>query len=107
MLRTTLQIPATDGGTWRRIRPVLFESKFVDEVDPEKQFQFVKDPTITSKVKSQEWHEAFASILIKKYGEYKDHGIHTPECVMKHSREYELSSNVYLEFRRDDRGRRR
>lgn len=92
------QIPATDGGTWRRIRPVLFESKFVDEIDPTKKYHFAKDPTVTTKVKSTEWHEAFASILIKKYGEYRDGGIHTPECVMMYSKEYELSSNVYLEF---------
>lgn len=92
------QIPATDGGTWRRIRPVLFESKFVDEIDPCKPYQFLKDSTITTKVKSVEWHEAFASILIKKYGDYKDYGINTPECVLKHSKEYEMSSNVYLEF---------
>ena len=59
------QIPATDGGTWRRIRPVLFGASSWTRWTPKSNFSS-SDPTITSRVKSQEWHEAFASILIKK-----------------------------------------
>lgn len=91
-------IPATDGGTWRRIRPVRFKSKFVDTVTKGDGYEFKKDSKILKNIKKKEWREAFASILIHMYGVYRDRGVRTPESVLEHSREYQKSSNLYLEF---------
>lgn len=94
------EIPSSDGGTWRRIRPIEFKSKFVDRVSEEDDdgYHFKKDPTIMRKIKSIEWRQAFAGILVYYYKRFRRFGIKEPDSVMKHCREYEKSSNVVLEF---------
>lgn len=94
------EIPSTDGGTWRRIRPIEFKSKFVDRITEEEDdgYHFKKDGSIMRKIKSIEWRQAFASILVEYYKRFRQHGIKEPDSVMKHCREYEKSSNVVLEF---------
>ena len=63
-------IKSNDEGTWRRIRVVEFESKFVDKPskDP-KDKEFQKDKTLEDKFKS--WAPIFASMLIRKVNETK------------------------------------
>ena len=94
------EIPSSDGGTWRRIRPIEFKSKFVDQIIPEEDdgYHFKKDASIMRKIKSVEWRQAFAGILVYYYKKYRQQGIKEPDSVMKHCREYEKSSNVVLEF---------
>ena len=67
---TLFDIKSNDEGTWRRIRVVDFESKFIDNPsdDPEKK-EFKKDKTLEGKFES--WVPIFASMLIKKVNETK------------------------------------
>jgi P4 family phage/plasmid primase-like protien len=91
-------ISATDGGTWRRLRVVRFRSRFVDNPNPGSIYEFKKDAKIMKNIHKKEWREAFASILIHTYGEYRDNGLVTPESVIEHCKEYQKQSNMFLEF---------
>ena len=73
-------IPANDNGTWRRLRVVAFESKFVDVPDPANPRQFIKDKYLDKKLES--WKEAFMSILIERFKSYKVRGIVEPRKVI-------------------------
>jgi P4 family phage/plasmid primase-like protien len=67
---TLFDIKANDEGTWRRIRVVDFESKFIDNPseDPNDK-EFKKDKTLEGKFLS--WAPIFASMLIKKVNQTK------------------------------------
>ena len=91
-------IPSADGGTWRRIRVVPFETKFVDnptEPNHRKKINNIDD-LIT------EWKSAFLSILINRYKSYISNGIDEPEKVLAHTKEYEANSDIYMEYIRDN-----
>ena len=91
------KIPSTDGGTWRRLRVVQFQSKFVDDPDPNKPNEHAKDISIPQKLK--QWKTAFMGILIEMYGEYKRSGkLHEPESVLKYTNEYKRKSDALMEF---------
>lgn len=54
-----------DYGTWRRIKPVCFKSKFVDDPNPSNPNEKLSDPHINDRL--EEWKAAFASLLVKSY----------------------------------------
>ena len=85
---TLFDIRSNDEGTWRRIRVVEFESKFVDNPSTNpNDYEFKKDKTLENKFKS--WAPIFASMLIRIVnetgGEVKD----CPEVL--------AASNMYRE----------
>lgn len=85
---TLFDIRSNDEGTWRRIRVVEFESKFVDNPSTNpNDYEFKKDKTLENKFKS--WAPIFASMLIgivnETGGEVKD----CPEVL--------AASNMYRE----------
>jgi P4 family phage/plasmid primase-like protien len=57
-------IPATDNGTWRRLRVVPFESEFVDE-NPTGERQFAKDEELAEEF--PEWRQPLMWLIITKY----------------------------------------
>ena len=91
-------VPSDDGGTWRRIRVVKFESKFCDNPDPNNPNEFPIDTSLSQRF--DEWAEAFMSILIeyhrrlviKKYKEAE------PEEVLECTREYQRRNDVVADF---------
>lgn len=87
-------IPANDGGTWRRIRVVDFPSKFVD--DPSGPNEFKKDTEIPQKLKS--WAPCFVSLLIEMYSKYIKEGLKEPESVIQYTKDYQRRSDVYLDY---------
>ncbi|KAJ3230663.1 hypothetical protein HDU81_004323 [Chytriomyces hyalinus] len=52
-----------DYGTWRRLKPITFNSRFVD--NPTKENEFQPDPAINDKLNY--WKTAFISLLIDRY----------------------------------------
>ena len=88
------EIPSADGGTWRRIRVVPFETKFVDNPTEENHEQKINN--IDDLI--DDWKSAFLSILIENYKIYIRDGINEPEQVLLHTKEYEKNSDLYIEY---------
>ena len=91
-------IPSADGGTWRRIRVVPFEMKFVDV--PTEPYHRIKINNIDDLI--AEWKPAFMSILINRYKAYISNGIDEPPKVLLYTNEYQKLSDVYMEYIRDN-----
>lgn len=90
-------IPSSDGGTWRRLRVLPFNSKFID--NPKEPHEFKKDPYFIEKVQSLK--PEFMSILIHYYKDYAENGLKEPVEVMKYTNEYEKQSDIYSGFIED------
>lgn len=90
------KVPPDDDGTWRRIRVVEFIAKFTDTPDPENPNEHYKDYQLDEKL--ARWKEAFMFILLEYYKKYKEHGLFEPEEVKKATREYQKTSDIYIEF---------
>jgi P4 family phage/plasmid primase-like protien len=89
-------VPSDDGGTWRRIRVVEFQSKFTDVPDPEKENEFLVDTDLSEKFST--WNEAFMGMLIEYYKKYRTSGITEPEEVLQCTKEYQKNNDIFLEF---------
>lgn len=95
---TLMDIKSRDDGTWRRIRKVDFESKFVDKIDPddkENPYQFLKDHDLERKMEN--WKETFMAMLVEIA--YKTNGM-VKDCdiVMQASNSYRLGQDRYAQF---------
>lgn len=96
-------IHSMDRGTWRRIRVILFGTKFVDTTDPEykakKPNVFLKDEDLDKKLRR--WREAWFSLLIHTYKtQYIVNGLHPiPSIVMQESNKYKESFDQYGKFK--------
>jgi len=91
------EVPSADGGTWRRIRVVPFNTKFVEnptESNHKKIIKNLDDLMI-------EWKSAFMSILIEKYKLYIRDGIDEPPKVLIYTNQYQNNSDIYMEFIKD------
>ena len=88
-------IPASDGGTWRRLRVTPWETEFVDK--PKESHQFKKDPKLQEKM--EKWNQPFVWLLLNKYyPDYIKNGLIEPAKVTKYTNAYKKDSDVYLEF---------
>jgi P4 family phage/plasmid primase-like protien len=97
-------INSMDRGTWRRVRLIPFESKFVNPGDKElgQPNVFLKDMNMNAKFKK--WRSAFFSLLVHIYiTQYAvaDNGTlePAPEIVMKKSMDYRETFDSYARFR--------
>lgn len=88
------EMPSADGGTWRRVRVVPFEMKFVD--NPTESFERKKINNLDDLM--IEWKSAFMSILIEKYKKYIKYGIYEPKKVLIQTTEYQQNSDIFSEF---------
>jgi phage/plasmid-associated DNA primase len=93
-----------DHGTWRRVRLIPFESKFVVPGDKDigKPNIFLRDMNLNSKLKK--WRVGFLSLLVHTYvTEYavSDNGTlePAPEIVMKESQNYRGTFDSYARFK--------
>ena len=89
-------VPSTDGGTWRRLLKIDFNSKFVE--NPKKSNEFLIDNTLKLKIK--EWAPVFTSYLINLYvKEYKlKEYLHVPDVIKYSTDEYKLENDFFTEY---------
>lgn len=104
MCNTLPTINSMDRGTWRRVRLIPFESKFVNPGDKEigQPNVFLKDMNLNAKLKK--WRIPFFSRLVHIYlTQYavSDNGTlePAPEVVMKESQNYREAFDSYAKFR--------
>ena len=92
------EIKSIDGGTWRRIRVVDFMSKFVENPDPNNQYEFKLDTTLKDKI--SQWAPAFVSYLIHIYTTMYDIPNKEPEPaeVTASTTQYRKEQDLYREF---------
>jgi P4 family phage/plasmid primase-like protien len=90
------KVPTTDGGTWRRIRVVPFNSKFVN--NPTKPNEYKIDPHLTDK--AEKLAEAFMSVMIYYYNSVKHNNfiINEPKEVTIFTDEYKNDNDQYQDF---------
>lgn len=89
-------LPPDDGGTWRRVRKITFDSKFVDDPNPENPNEFKIDQDLDKKW--PEWKVPFMSLLIHYYNKFKDVPNKEPQEVIDATKEYQHGNDVYAEF---------
>lgn len=91
-------IPSTDDGTWRRLRVIPFEMKFVDNP------RLPNERKINRRIKDElpKWRVALMSILIDRFRNYKINGLIEPAKVTQFTLEYQKNSDIYLEFINDN-----
>ena len=87
-------IPATDKGTWRRLRVVEFGSEFVDNPVGPRQYKIDK----TLKQDIENWAPQFMALLIETFKDYKKNGLHEPNDVVQFTKKYQQDSDHFLEF---------
>ena len=92
-------IKATDDGTWRRIKPVPFLSKFSDKkpfADPvNEKWQFAIDLNIKNNF--ERWVDVFMALLVKKAFE-TDGKVKKCSVIEKRKRKYRMSQDPIHEF---------
>lgn len=85
-----------DGGTWRRLRVTEFLARFVDNPNPDKQYEFAIDYDL--KQKMTYWLPYVMSILIHYYKKQKTEGIKEPKEVTVATNRYKGDNNEFEEY---------
>jgi len=90
------KINSTDGGTWRRVRVVPFESKFVE--DPRKPNEFLRRDGILKELR--DCRGIFMSYLLEEYDLYKKNRrkLTPPKKILMRTKKYKGSSDTYSSF---------
>lgn len=88
---TLPEVPSADGGTWRRIKLLPFDSKFVDNPDPEKINEFLIDYDLPGKL--PDLAPYLLSLLIELYYDYAENGNPPPPDVTAATNEYKRRSD--------------
>lgn len=89
-------VASIDGGTWRRIRVIEFNSRFCDHPNPSKPNEFKIDPQL--KMKMNNWKPYFMSILIYWYKKTLKEGIQEPSEVKRATTKYKADNDKFNEF---------
>ena len=95
------ELPYDDEATWRRVRAVEFQSKFVDEADWDKTdpYQFPKDESLSEKF--PKWKEPFMWILLHYHNKWKDNGLREPKQVLECTNQYKAQNDHFADFYRN------
>jgi P4 family phage/plasmid primase-like protien len=91
-------ISARDGGTWRRVRAIPWESEFIDG-EPKEPHQFKKDKKLTRRF--DDWKQPLMWLILNKYFmkfRDNDYDIVEPEKVTEATKNYKKDSDIYYEF---------
>lgn len=87
-------VTSSDGGTWRRIRVIDFNSRFCE--NPKKSNEFLIDTNIKTKLNI--WKPYFMSILIHHFNLYKKEGLVEPDEVKNSTNKYKTDNDKFNEF---------
>lgn len=92
------KITSDDGGTWRRIRVIQFPMKYVENPDPNNEFEAKIDVKLKEKI--EQWAPAFASYMIHIYITKYDtkNNVPEPEEVMMSTNKYRKAQDLIREF---------
>lgn len=85
-----------DGGTWRRIRIINFDTKFVVEPDPTHPNELPLDPDLMQKFPM--WAETFMSMLIAHFAEIDPGKVFDPPEVICATDKYKMSNDLMGQF---------
>ena len=100
------EIPASDDGTWRRLRVIPHESKFVEQnPSPRKEDkQFLIDELLKEEMK-QEWGQGLMWLVITKYYPIYEKGINgskykikEPEKITIFTKKYQMKSDIIMKY---------
>lgn len=90
-------VQSIDGGTWRRIRVIEFNSRFCDNPNPQKPNEFKIDPTIRFKMEA--WRPYFMSILLHWYKKFlEEPTFEEPSEVKKATNKYKIDNDKFNEY---------
>jgi len=100
-------INSDDDGTWRRLRVIPFDSKFVKPSDLTKEMRagvwpakhFPADHSLSERL--PEWKQSFMGKLIIFYQKYKKNGLMHPPLVLQKTNEYRKRCDVFQDFMSD------
>lgn len=87
-------VPSDDGGTWRRIRLVEFQSKFVQ--NPTKENEFPIDVNISQKF--PQWAPHFMCMLLEMFKQTSSEPIFEPAEVLTCTRDYQKNNDYFADF---------
>jgi P4 family phage/plasmid primase-like protien len=92
------EIKSIDGGTWRRVRVIDFMSKFVENPDPNNEYEYKLDNTLKDRI--SQWAPAFVSYLIHIYTTMYDipNKEKEPAEVTASTIQYRKEQDLYREF---------
>lgn len=89
-------VPSNDGGTWRRIRVIPFDSKFTDTPDKNNKKEFSIDPDIMEKI--ERWTETFISMLINIHKKTDLKIITEPSEINKATQKYKENNDIIGQY---------
>ena len=104
-LQSCPKIRSDDDGTWRRLKVILFDSKFVRQHEIKRQWKknglppkhFMADSKLSERI--PEWKQTFMGILLEYYAKYRKAGFLThPRAVMKETESYRKRCDVFQDF---------
>jgi P4 family phage/plasmid primase-like protien len=89
-------VDSSDGGTWRRVRVVEFNSRFVQDPNPNDINEFPIDLELSKKF--DRWRPHFIGMLLDYFRLYQVEGLHEPDEVMACTKEYQRKNDFVADF---------
>jgi len=90
------EIPSQDGGVWRRLRVVEFNSKFCENPDPLKPNEFAMDLELSEKFNI--YSDYFLSMLIERHKHINPNKITEPRAVINATQKYKDNNDIVGQY---------
>lgn len=95
------KIRSDDDGTWRRIKVIPFNTKFIKK-SPELDSLELKEGTYWADInlskKLPNWKEMFMALLVIYHRKYKKNGLIHPKLVTQETEDYRKRCDIYQDF---------
>lgn len=92
-------IKTTDHGTWRRIKNIDFQSKFLENPNPNNPMEFKADKQL--QMKMDKWYEMFISMMIEHRRTLDINNLYEPPEIIESIHKYNLANNPVAQFIND------